>query len=516
MDHIEIITSGPQVSEPNLDSALNDLLVKSKGCPKPATEDKRDLTQFWTTKPLESPVKALGGVYWVSKAIVFDGRKLRPEWSAIEMQPATMPGQWASSIKAYYEHPSKPDVVGLPRFLGLSMFGQPKQDLRVLGMPLSSMPDLRSSLRPLQTKAVDQTVASLEAYGGASIIADCGFGKTRIAMALIAALGRKTLVLCNREVLMLQWADVVAELSPWTISWLQGSAGLDKKRIKVGPKYFAGPCEPSDVCIASIDTLIEGLVDRNLLATFGTVIVDEAHHLSAASLVHALPLVPARYVVGLSATPDRRDGLEHGLYWLAGPTSFVYKRLPSITGLKDTVLVQKLSARGLNEREKMYASGQLAFAEMLTLLSEDTRRNKMLLDAIVECLPERRKIIVVSALVAHCKMLYDAIAAVGHGPLALMAGPNIESLKAKDPSTRIVFATYSLLEEGYDDPVLDTLVLATPRSRIQQTIGRIERTLEGKLRPMVIDLVDHFSVYPNMWAKRHSFYKSRGFEIMSV
>jgi superfamily II DNA or RNA helicase len=94
-----------------------------------------------------------------------------------------------------------------------------------------------------------------------------------------------------------------------------------------------------------------------------------------------------------------------------------------------------------------------------------------------------------------------------------MCGKNVESGKAKDPKTKIVFATYSLLEEGYDDCDLDTLLLATPRSKIQQTVGRIERTKEGKLRPLVIDVVDSFSAYPSMYYKRLTFYKSRGFLI---
>jgi len=169
-----------------------------------------------------------------------------------------------------------------------------------------------------------------------------------------------------------------------------------------------------------------------------------------------------------------------------------------------------MTASGLNNREKMYVNGQMAFAEMLTMLSQDIRRNKIILDILVDNIATRRKIIVVSGLVGHCIALKEAMAAVGHQG-ALMAGPKIDAELAKLPDTKLVFATYSLLEEGYDDPLLDTLILATPRSRIQQTIGRIERTHDGKLRPLVFDVVDDFSVYPSMWAKRKTFYKSRGF-----
>jgi superfamily II DNA or RNA helicase len=169
--------------------------------------------------------------------------------------------------------------------------------------------------------------------------------------------------------------------------------------------------------------------------------------------------------------------------------------------------------------EKIYPSGQMAFAEMITGLSECAARNNHIVRALIDLLPQRRKLIVVSALVHHCDVLRGSVLeALGHDAAvstALMAGPTVETAKAKDPSTKIVFATYSMLEEGYDDPVLDTLLLATPRSRIQQTVGRIERTMEGKLRPLVVDFVDPFSVFPNMWYKRLAFYRSRGFLVVS-
>lgn len=511
MDGIDIVvpTFCAAVHDP-----LDALLKESKGFPQKRLGSEAASIKLFSCGPyVDSHGTALGGVYWapkesVSKAMI----------DMLTVEPKTMPNQWASKIKCFYIHKSKPEVIGIPRFLGLSIFGKPTKDIRTDGAPMAAFETIDLKLRPLQERALHQTLETLKTWGGSTIVADCGFGKTRLAVALAASLRLKTMVLCNREVLMLQWASVIKELTPWRISWIQGSANFERETIKTSEGLLLGPSQDSDVCIASIDTLIEGHVPKHIIDSFGLIIVDEAHHLAAASLVHALPLLPARNVVCLSATPDRRDGLEHVLYWLGGPVSFVYKRLPSITGIRNSVLVRKIEATNCRGLEKMYANGTLAFAEMLTSLSEDPRRNKIILDVLVDLVSAdetgRKKIIVVSALVAHCQALKEAMSALECPvEMALMAGPNIESLKAKDPSTRIVFATYSLLEEGYDDPVLDTLVLATPRSRIQQTVGRIERTLEGKLRPMVIDIVDIFSVYPNMWNKRKVFYKSRGFEI---
>lgn len=494
---------------------VSELLEACKGHPVVAPT-KPDFRRLFVLGSMSrhSDTKVLGASYWTTKSDVLVNKKLKAFAEHLLAEPQALPGQYAKALKCYTEHAQKPELIGLPRFFGLSVFGKPNQDIRSLGHTLTAKPTV--SLRDLQVRAVKQSLEVLEEWGGCTIIADCGFGKTRVAIGLMVALGRRTLLLCNRDVLMQQWADVLRDLcKDLKVSWIQGSQQLHRKQVSANGHVYMGPLEPADVCICSIETLITGTLEPAFLKTFGTVIVDECHHLAAATLVHALPMVPSRYVVGLSATPDRRDGLEYLLYFLAGPASFVYKRLPSITGLKDTVEVQKFELTSGTQREKFYANGQMAFAEMITFLTEDTVRNTALVTKLIELVQTRKKIIVVSGQVLHCQELYTAVQkALDQKPiLALMAGPNVESKLAKDPATKVVFATYSLLEEGYDDPYLDTLVLATPRSRIQQTIGRIERSHEGKLRPLVIDLVDQFSVYPNMWFKRRAFYASRGFLI---
>ena len=477
----------------------------------PKEFNPKTFMQFGHEFTRSSNVKALGGAYWVDRNSIMVSGKLQKWAECLLMEPGALQGQWTAPIPCFYDHPSKNELIGVPRFFGLSVFGEPTRDIRTDGFPISVKSQI--NLRPLQERAVTNTLLNLKIYGGATIIADCGFGKTRLALGLCAALKKRTLVLCNRELLMLQWASVFKELLPeLSLSWLQGSPSLTKKQVKIDGHLFLGPMHNADVCIGSIETLIEADIPKDFLQSFGLVIVDECHHLAAATMVHALPMLPARNIVGLSATPDRRDGLEHALYWLAGPASFVYKRLPEITGVRDTVEVQVINTVGLNNREKIYVNGQMAFAEMLTMLSQDIRRNKIILDLLVDNLSTRKKIILVSGLVGHCISLQESMAALGHKG-ALMAGPKIDSERAKSPDTKLVFATYSLLEEGYDDPLLDTLILATPRSRIQQTIGRIERTHEGKLRPLVFDIVDNFSVYPSMFFKRSKFYKSRGFLI---
>ena len=523
MDSIEILEPpkhalGMQSSQ----QGIQELLETSMGYPKRKNpfEAPEKLATFDSPK-LKSTHRVLGAVYWIdSSAIMKSHNKLQKDFEFLHAEAkASMVGWGGPRLRFWYMHSARPDLVGIPRFLGLSLFGLPERDIRSLGEPIETHKvsnRVLLQLRPEQHTCIDKTLTTLEAWGGATVIADCGFGKTRIAIGLLSELKRKTLIVCNREVLMLQWASVIQFLLPsCRIAWLQGSSCFDRDTIKVdATNTFLGPKIPNDITIASIDTLIEADVPKEIISSYGLAIFDEAHHLAAKTLMHATPRVPARYIVGLSATPDRRDGLEHTLYWLLGPTSFVYKRLPSVTGIRGAVEIQKVVPQGTACREIFRFDGSLAFAEMITGLSEDTVRNNIIIAILDQLATTRHKIIVVSSLVNHCVGLADSfLTRCPSVPVARMAGKFQERELALARSTKVVFATYSLLEEGYDDIYLDTLVLVTPRSRIQQTIGRIERTHAEKLRPLVIDIVDPYSVFPQMWYKRCVFYRSRGFLI---
>jgi hypothetical protein len=115
----------------------------------------------------------------------------------------------------------------------------------------------------------------------------------------------------------------------------------------------------------------------------------------------------------------------------------------------------------------------------------------------------------VTTLVDHAKFLAHTFDAA-----LIYGGCKKEAVGKAKSDVPIVVATYQFLEEGYDDETLDTLVMTMPRSKIQQVVGRCERTHEGKLVPLIIDVVDTFSVFEAMSWKRIKFYKSRGFKII--
>jgi superfamily II DNA or RNA helicase len=306
-----------------------------------------------------------------------------------------------------------------------------------------------------------------------------------------------------------RWIGTSSPTKGWfsnvSVGWLQG------KIVDI---------ENKDIVISSIDSLSDVKYSKEILSQFGLVIVDECHHIAALTLSQVMPQIPSKYVLGISATPERNDGLEHLIYWLLGPCAFVYKRLPSITGISHTVTIKQIIfSGGLDKTDARMWNGQLAFAEMINRLAEDHERNKVLVDIILKCYLEgRRKILVISSIVDHAKKLKNQLlshlsnAVSEHDVFSIFGGTRQEIVqKSKTDSARVVFASYAYVGEGYDDATIDTMVLALPRSSIQQIIGRCERVHVGKLTPIVYDVIDDFSIFESMSYKRQKFYKSRGF-----
>lgn len=554
------------------EEALDDLLKNSLGFPLPKHKESEWKSSSEKLRSLDKRdhglETAIGGVYWIRapNSLLAEQWFQDQEWySQLICKPhknSLAPGN-PKTFSVSYCHPQKKDWIGIPRFLGLSIFGEAQKDIRKSGQDCVLNFKTNRPLREYQLKAVENAISTLNTWGGATLIADCGAGKTAMALRIAAELNRKTLVLCNRSFLMEQWRhDIEGKSWSWADDNSEKEAGKDFWRIKclvckeqylkkteleihttctkcgmIFPNKWTGCTEPRegwiqgakvgrlqgnmeqnntrrvqvhgmDIVIGSIDSLSQCEYPKELLEQFGLIIIDEMHHLGALTLSQVLPKLPAKYLLGITATPDRNDGLEHLLYWLAGPTCFVYKRLPSVTGIRNSVTVHQLHFHG-GKREEIFTYGKIGFASMISSLAKDEERNLYILN-LVKNLAERKKILIVTSIVDHAKAISNSLP----NSIVINGGCSAASIaQAKSTEQKYVVATYQFLEEGYDDSLIDTLVMALPRSKIQQVVGRCERTHDGKLIPLVLDIIDTFSVFVGMSWKRHAFYKSRGFEI---
>lgn len=482
---------------------LEQLLQNCVGYPSTDPFDAPSLCLHEITDACQE-TSILQGCYWIHESLV--SKEMLENLQPLPKVSSLAPKSSVKRLKIFYKHPTQKNFLGLPKFYGLSAFGFPKKDLRSEGSDIDVTWNESFQLRKEQEDGIQNTLRTLNRWGGAFFIADCGFGKSVVIARLIHQVKKKCVVIVPRLTLLQQMQNDLGGITTERksillnskVGTLQGSWETTKKLV-----------EEKDIIVASLDSVATFHYPQEFWQDIGLVIFDEAHHMAAQTLSACLPHIPAKRIVGFSATPNRKDGLEHVLYWLLGPASFVYQRLPSVTGLKHTVKVVRKD--GIPVQDIFTWGGKLSFTEMVTTLVKDEKRNAYIVDVVKEFMNQRKKILLISAIREHCDTLSELLLKETHKKVLVIHG-GVKKRKL-DYVPDILVATYGMLEEGFDDADLDTLILCTPRSTVQQTIGRVERIKENKLIPLVIDIVDQHSIFEGMWWKRFQFYKSRGFFI---
>jgi superfamily II DNA or RNA helicase len=255
--------------------------------------------------------------------------------------------------------------------------------------------------------------------------------------------------------------------------------------------------------------MIQTLCSREFpVGTFdsiGLVIVDEAHHVGAPAFSQAMFAMCPKYTLGLTATPDRKDGLTRILYWFLGPCFYAKHRESSKN-------VRVVRARFMHPEflrpPPVSRLGKVCLATMVNILVELPERNELLLEAIRDAAVNHH-VLVLSDRRAHCEWLIGQL-----GPTSgLYMGGMKQELLDESAKKRIVVGTFSLAHEGLDIPTLSAIVLATPHSDVRQAVGRILRKEGPKL---VIDVVDAWSVMNAMWRKRAKIYADSGFNLSLI
>ena len=250
---------------------------------------------------------------------------------------------------------------------------------------------------------------------------------------------------------------------------------------------------------------------------FGMCIVDEAHHIPANSFSHVMMAMPARIRLGLTATPDRPDGLSKILYWHFG------KELTRITTQQLIDEGRVLAPRVKFQITTWYPDGHMDWPKLVTTMCADEQRNQQILGMIDDLVADERQVLVLSDRVQHCIDMAEKVADRGISAAALVGKMSrkrrAETIQAADSKElQVIFAT-TVADEGLDLPGLDTLILTTPTKamgRIQQRIGRIMRTAENKKEPLVIDLVDYSKPLFYLHKKRAKFYRELGCTVIEI
>jgi superfamily II DNA or RNA helicase len=382
------------------------------------------------------------------------------------------------------------DVVHVPRFWGYEHGVR----LEHTGIPQSIHVSFSGTLMDEleQPRATDAVLKSLRETGGALLSLGTGCGKTTCACYIISQIKLKTVVLVHKDVLKTQWADRIAQFLPGArVSFVQGdSADMS-----------------GDIVIAMLQTLVSPGREYDW-SEFGLVVVDECHHIAAETFNTAMRTLTCPYSLGLSATPNRKDGLTKVITWFLGPIAFQSRR-------KDMSNVSVEYVRYWCERYKgpppLMRSGTLNFTQMITDLTDDTQRTRLIVEYVTRIREDPARIVLVlSHRRDHCTELASKI----EGAVAFLGTPKRKTKNTDHQTAPVVCATYSIASEGYDDPRLNTLVLATPVSDVTQAMGRITRGVSS-MPPVIIDIMDDYGVFYAQAAKRKSEYKSAGFSTKS-
>jgi superfamily II DNA or RNA helicase len=343
-------------------------------------------------------------------------------------------------------------------------------------------------LRDYQEKAIQ----AVEEAGGGVIHAPTGSGKTFTALNLIARLGQKTLVLVRSRDLAEQW-----------LSEIRRVLGIE------GGLWGAGKRTDGDVIVGLVQT-----VSGEQIGGFGCVLLDEAHSCPARQSYDTLTRVNARYRIGLTATPERRDGLQPMLFAALGPIVAEITEEDVGAGVLPVTVVSQ---------EQPYRGGKIdSWTGLVGQLAADPERNKMIVESALRA-AEAAPVVILTATIEHAEMLGSMIdgALVVHGQLPAKLRRERMDLAQ---TTRILIGTLSLLSEGLDIPPLTSLILAAPISasndatnpaatRLIQSIGRCRRPFPGKSRAFVLDIRDQHPMALSAAQKRMRIYKQRGFDV---
>lgn len=352
--------------------------------------------------------------------------------------------------------------------------------------------------------------------------AAAGFGKTVCSLEVASRLGVKVLILVHKEFLMTQWIERIL--------------GTERAAQKLGISLSSfsevmPPCldlQPEDVGIVQQDrcewrgkpivvAMAQSLVAREyepeFYESFGLILVDEVHRFAAPTFQSAIVQFPAAKRLGVTATPERQDGLEDVFFAHIGrivAKGDVPRAKPRIYRVKTPVVVNSAIRNQLRRR------GREDYVETITFLTQHEARNRFLVRQILKAAGHERKVLVLSHRREHLsrlrEMLLDACRE-REVPLSIdfyVGGMDLKARKRAE-KMQVILATYAMAKEGLDVPDLDTLFMATPAGDVHQAVGRILRLYDGKRSPVVVDPVDTgLQVARSLANKREREYKSLG------
>ena len=407
-----------------------------------------------------------------------------------------------SKIKSDYPGPplkiicyrKSPYFYYLPRHYGISYLGYPKEEPKYTQTPIDVT--FNGSLREYQKEVITKTQENFqnkELMGGVWSLST-GFGKTGCALYMISLMKVKTIIIVHKQVLLDQWIERIEQFLP---------------NARIG--LIQGPIidtEDKDIILAMIQTLSRKDHPKETFKDISFLIVDECHMICSKTFNSVLFKIQTKYRLGLSATPERKDGFDKVLNFHLGP--IIISKHNNL--YKPEIEVYKTPSTDVSIELNRF--GKVNSPKLITDIALDKDRNEFIISILLEKVKEDRKILVFSDRVAQCEYLNESFSKkekVKESDTFIGKKKKHELNKALEAD--VIFATYGICKEGFDCPRLDTLLFATPKSDVVQAVGRILRQ-QNKRDPLVLDLLDNsFGNLKGQYYKRKKWYHSKDYQV---
>jgi len=402
-------------------------------------------------------------------------------------------------VKRYPVYKESEEFLYLPKHYGIETFGPFKTSTREVVGTDPKFWDFVGTIRENQKEVVNSYLLPQPHDGVISL--QTGGGKTVCALFIASQLKLPTIVLVHNTFLRDQWVERIKAFLPKArIGFVQGDQAQT---------------EDVEFTVAMLQTVSQRDYTSKTFKPIGLVIVDECHHIATESFSNAMSKLTSKYILGLSATLERKDGLMHVIHWFLGPLLYKSNTADKVDeGVKVEVYDfdpqdNEYNAVILNQ------SGVMFTALMINKVVEYEPRNKLLVELLTDVYQENeRQILVLTDRVDHAKTLYDLLPPEIQATACILGRSVKAETRAEWCATkRILLATYSMCKEGFDVATLNTLMIATSRPDVDQIVGRILRVDKNhrKINPLIIDVVD--PAFRRQFQARLQLYKARNYEV---
>jgi superfamily II DNA or RNA helicase len=416
----------------------------------------------------------------------------------LNIKPFVMGSPMNDNQKMFPAYRESSNKFYVPHYYGIENFGPPKQYKINEGTDINL--EFAGILRDYQEPVVNKFIQHCNdaKYGGGLLELPCAWGKTSASLYVLSKLKKKALVIVHKEFLMNQWIERIQQFLPKArVGKIQGQI-ID--------------IEDKDIVIGMLQSLSMKEYPASTFDSFGLTIIDEVHHISSEVFSNSLFKLVTKYMLGLSATMNRKDGTTKVFKMFLGDVIFKGKRDEPMNVIVHAIKYE-VDDEEFNEVKTDFR-GNPAYSSMISKLCEYNRRSEFILKVLsnlFETNPNQQIM-----LLAHnknvLKYLHDAIEHRNIATVGYYVGGMKEKALKETETKKIVIATFSMAAEALDIKTLTTLIMVTPKTDIEQSVGRILR--EKHSNPIVVDIIDSHDLFQNQWRKRKTFYKKENYKII--